>query len=98
MPTATVTTLQDKTKDEADILALIESINQAHHAKDAAAIVAPYTPDAAVFDLSPPLSHRGVDLSQKQGWLDTWDGPIDRESRNFSIAVTGDFAFCHGYY
>jgi ketosteroid isomerase-like protein len=101
MPTATVkdeSTLQCKTRDEPDIRALIESFNQAHRDKDAAAIVAPYTPDAAVFDLAPPLAHRGVDLRQKQAWLDTWDGPIGRESRDFSITVTGDFAFCHGYY
>jgi hypothetical protein len=46
MSTATLkdeSTLKGRTsKDEADIRALIESVHQAHHSKDAAAIAAPY--------------------------------------------------------
>ncbi len=40
----------------------------------------------------------GIDLQEKKAWLDTWEGPIDRESRDFNITVSGDFAFCHGFY
>jgi ketosteroid isomerase-like protein len=86
----------DEAKD--DIRALIEGVHRAHYNKDAAAIVAPYSEDAAVFDLAPPLSHRGMNQREKQSWLDTWDGPIKRESCDFKITVSGDFAFCHGYY
>src|SRR5260370_37810410 len=82
--------------DEADIRALIESVHKAHHTKNAAAIAAAYTQDAAIFNLAPPLSHRGVDLEAKKAWLDTWEGPIDSESRDLSITACGDFAFCHG--
>src|SRR2546430_1495482 len=96
MSTATAPT--QTLKDESDIRALIENIHQAHHNKDAAAIAAPYARDAAVFNLAPPLSHRGVDLTEKQAWLDTWQGPIQCESRDLSITVSGDFAFCHGFY
>jgi PhnB protein len=85
-------------KDEAAIRAVVETVHKAHHNKDAAGIVAGYARDAAIFDLAPPLSHRGVDLQQKKAWLDTWEGPIDRESRDFNITVSGDFAFCHGFY
>jgi ketosteroid isomerase-like protein len=85
-------------KDEADIRALIASVHQAHYNKDAAAIVASYAHDAVIFDLAPPLSHRGMDLQAKQAWLDTWEGPIDRESRDLSITVSGGFASCHGFY
>lgn len=85
-------------KDEADIRALIEAARQAHHDKDATAIVARYAPDAAIFNLAPPLSHHGVDLQEKQAWLDTWEGPIDLDSRDFHITVSGDFAFAHGFY
>lgn len=101
MPTATLKDLASKdqtSKDEVAIRALIESAHKAHHNKDAAAIAAPYAPDAAVFNLAPPLSHRGVDLDEKQAWLDTWDGPIDFESRDFNIKVTGDSAFGYGFY
>jgi ketosteroid isomerase-like protein len=85
-------------RDEADIRALVERIDKAHHSKDATAIVAPYAQDAVVCDLAPPLCHRGTDLQAKQAWLDTWEGPIDRESRDLNITVSGDFAFCHGFY
>jgi len=85
-------------KDEADIRAIVESVHQAHHNKDAAALVAPYAQDAVIFNLAPPLSHRGMDLQEKQAWLDTWEGPVDCESREIDITVSGDFAFCHGFY
>jgi ketosteroid isomerase-like protein len=96
MSTATVKT--HSSKDEVDIRALVESLDKAHHNKDAAAIAAPYAQNAVVCDLAPPLSHHGMDLQTKQAWLDTWEGPIDRESRDFNVTVSGDFAFCHGFY
>jgi ketosteroid isomerase-like protein len=95
---STATVKGQYTRDEAEIRALVEAIEKAHHNKDAAAIVAPYAQDAVVCDLAPPLSHRGMDLQAKQAWLDTWEGPIERESRDFNITVSGDFAFCHGFY
>jgi ketosteroid isomerase-like protein len=94
---SSATVKPQSSKDEAAICALIEDLNQAHHDKDAAAIVAPYAPDAVVCDLAPPLSHRGVDLKAKQGWLDGWEGPIERETRDLIITVTGDFAFSHSF-
>lgn len=84
-------------RDEADIQALIERALQARHDKDAAAIVAPYATDAAVFNLAPPLTHHGVDRGETQAWLDTWATPIDLEPRDFKITVSGDFAFCYGF-
>jgi ketosteroid isomerase-like protein len=96
MSTATVKV--QPARDGADIRALIESAHRAHHSKDAAAIVASYAQDAVVFNLAPPLSHHGMDLKEKKAWLETWEGPIDWESRDFNITVSGDFAFCHGFY
>ena len=84
--------------DKAAIRAIIEAMHKAHHDKDAAAIVAPYTKDAAIFSLAPPLSHHGMDLAEKQAWLDTWQGPIEHASRDLDISVSGDLAFCHGYF
>ena len=84
--------------DKAAIRAIIAAMHKAHHDKDAAAIVAPYTPDAAIFSLAPPLSHSGMDLGEKQAWLDTWQGPIEHASRDLDISVSGDLAFCHGYF
>ncbi|HEX4008316.1 MAG TPA: nuclear transport factor 2 family protein [Acidobacteriaceae bacterium] len=83
--------------EEAAILAVIERMARARYDKDAAAIAAPYAPGAAVYNLAPPLEHRGVDVAQTQAWLDTWDGPITIEPRHFHIAVSGDMAVAWGY-
>jgi ketosteroid isomerase-like protein len=95
MPTAILT---DTTKDEAAIRVLIEGIVRAHHDKDAAAITAPYAPDAVLYDLAPPLCHQGHDPQDVQAWLDTWDGPIENEARDFSFTITGDLALGRGYF
>ena len=95
---STATVKGQSTREEADIRALLETIEKAHSNKDAAAIVAPYARGAVVCDLAPPLCHRGMNLQVKQAWLDTWEGPIERESRDLDITVSGDFAFCHGFY
>ena len=95
---STATLQVQSSRDGADIRALIESVHKAHHNKNAAAIVAPYAQDAVVFNLAPPLSRRGMELEEKKAWLDTWEGPIDCESRDLNITVSGDFAFCHGFY
>src|SRR5258708_22317604 len=95
---STATVKGQYSRDEADIRALIETVHKAHHSKDAAAIVAPYVRDAVVFSLAPPLSHIGMDLEEKQAWLDTGVGPIALESRRLCITLSGDFPFCHGFY
>jgi ketosteroid isomerase-like protein len=84
-------------KDEADIHALIESMLKANHDKNAAACATAYATDAAVYNLAPPLVHHGIDLKEKQAWYDTWATPIDLESRDFKISVSGDLAFGYGF-
>jgi len=39
-----------------------------------------------------------MDLEEKKAWLNTWEGPIDLDSHDLSITVSGDFALCHGFY
>jgi ketosteroid isomerase-like protein len=94
---ATATQKTSASTDEAEIRGLIASLHQAHHDKDAAAIAAAYEPDAALFTLAPPLAYRGVNLKEKQAWLDTWDGPIEIESRDLKVTVSGDSAFAYGF-
>lgn len=84
-------------RDEAKIRAMFDSIARAHREKDASGIVAPYAPDAEVFNLAPPLTHRGRDREEVQEWLDTWATPIEITARDMEITVTGDFAFAHGF-
>ena len=84
-------------KDEADILAVVETLTSANHDKNAALFAAQFAPDAAVYNLAPPLTHQGIDLAEKQAWFDSWATPVDIEARNFKITVSGDIAFAHGF-
>jgi len=98
MATAALIEHQEQTlKDEAEIRAVIERLHQAHYDKDVQAIAASYAQDAAIFNLAPPLSHQGIDLKEKQAWLDSWDGPIELKPSDLSITISGDLAFCHCY-
>ena len=83
--------------DEARILSLIATMAAALYDKDAPAFAAAFTRDAAIYNLAPPLVHRGVDLAEKQAWFDSWETPIGLEPREFTVSVSGDLAFAHGY-
>lgn len=98
----TASTLHDQAanqavRDELEIRALMDGIHRAHHEKNAAEIVAPYTNDAAFFSLAPPLEHRGRKRQEVQEWLDTWATPVDITPQDFSVRVSGDIAFAHGF-
>jgi ketosteroid isomerase-like protein len=93
-----VITATDQTaKDEAAILSLIDRMKKARYDKNADAVAAQYTPDAAIHSLAPPLIHRGIDIPATKAWFDSWDGPVVIEPRDFHVTVSGDIAFCHGY-
>src|SRR5262245_38711227 len=83
--------------ERAAIEAVLDAVRQGLHDKNSAAIGAQFTPDAVIFDLAPPLTHR-IDLPGLAAWLDTWDGPVDQERRDLTIVTSGDLAFCHGLY
>jgi ketosteroid isomerase-like protein len=83
--------------DGAHILALAESMLKANHDKNADAFATPFAKDAAVFNLAPPLVHHGIDLEEKQAWFDSWATPVDLESRDLKVSVSGDLAFCYGF-
>lgn len=87
-----------QSNDEMAIRAVIESVAKAHYDKNATGIVTPYAQHAEIYSLAPPLRHVGMETKEIQAWLDSWDGPIEREARDLKIAVTGDFALVHGYY
>lgn len=84
-------------RDEIEIRELMDGIHRAHHDKNATALTAPYTSDAAFYSLAPPLEHRGRGLQETQEWLDTWATPIDITAHDFSVRVSGDLAFAHGF-
>jgi ketosteroid isomerase-like protein len=81
--------------DKAAIETVISTFNKAHYDKDAAAVAALYAPEAVLFDLAPPLSHK-VDEKAMAEWFDTWEGPVRSQSRDLKITAGGDAAFSHG--
>jgi len=85
------------TADEAAVLAVVETLRKANLDKNAGLFAAQFSPDAAIFNLAPPLVHHGVDLSEKQAWMDSWATPIEIDSRDLKVTVSGDFAFVHGF-
>ena len=88
MTTATLHEKQGKDQrshDEKEIRALINDMHKAHHDKNGTAIATLYDRQAAVFNLAPPLTHVGVDIGEKQRWLDSWATPVEIESRDLSF-------------
>lgn len=82
--------------DQREILAVLETVRQAHYAKSAAAIDAQFAPNAVVFDLAPPLAHEN-DVEGLSAWLATWEGPVELENRDPAVLVSGDLAVCYGF-
>lgn len=84
-----------KTNDEAQIGDLIESWTKALRAKNIDALMSHYTPDVLLYDLAPPLVHRGAEVYRKswEQWLPTFQGPVGYEIRNLRITTGDDVAF-----
>lgn len=95
MSTATLNV--ESTKDEAAILTVVDALRQSHHDKHVALFAAQFTPNAAIYNLAPPLVHHGINLDEKQAWFDSWVTPVEIEPRDFKVTVSGDIAFAHGY-
>ena len=81
--------------DSAAIEDVLRCVCQGHYDKDPAAIGAQFAPEAVIFDLAPPLGHK-LDIPGLAAWLDSWDGPVSLETRDWVIAANGDLAFCYG--
>ena len=52
-----------------------------------------YAPDAVIFELAPPLWHRGMNRDNVAAWLAGWEGPIRIDARDISTTVDRDLAF-----
>jgi ketosteroid isomerase-like protein len=82
-----------RSQDEADIRRILEDQRAALRAKDARALTEHHAPDVLSYDLAPPLMTRGPDVPGAQAWLATWDGPIDLDIDDLSIAIGDGVAF-----
>ena len=79
--------------DREEIIALCQRLGKAHEARDADEIAACYTPNAAIYDLAPPLGRRGIDRDRIADWLATWNGPIAIDGEDVELIVSGDLAY-----
>ncbi|WP_417308889.1 YybH family protein [Devosia sp.] len=75
---------------------VFEALRQGLLARDAVAICALYLPDALIFDLAPPLG-KPIDEAELALWLSSWAGPVERQTRELRIAVSGDLAVANGF-
>ena len=91
--------MTDTLRDEAEIRNILDDIAKALYAKDAEAMVAHYASDVVIANLAPPLRHKGEEARNTvaiRQWFDTWNGPINVETRDLHIEISGDIAFAHG--
>jgi ketosteroid isomerase-like protein len=87
-----------RSRNEAEIRRLIDDRVKAIQAKDADAAMATSARDILLYDLAPPLEHRGAGVNRKDlaEWFKTFTGPVGYELRGLRITAGNDVAFCHG--
>jgi ketosteroid isomerase-like protein len=91
-----MTTANSKTIEEVAIRRRIESWAKALRAKDLRGVLSHYVPDIVVFDLAPPLQHRGDAYGKGlTEWFPTFEGPIGYEIRDLTVAAGDDVAFSY---
>lgn len=78
--------------DREQIEALFDQLHHAYRDHNADAIIAAYTHDAIIYDLAPPLAHRGLDEKSLTQWLATWDGPLEMDMQDFDITIDENLA------
>jgi len=83
---------------EQQIRELMAAREAAMVARDASTLGSHYAPDVVAFTLAPPLVHRGaevIDVPGRQAWFETFEGPIEYETRDLEVTIGGDIAYCH---
>ena len=90
-------TTSDKSSNEAQIRRLLDDRLKAIHTKEPGGAMASSARDILLFDLAPPLQHRGADVNRKglEDWFSTFTGPVGYELRDLSITAGDDAAFAH---
>ncbi|MFI7133923.1 YybH family protein [Nonomuraea sp. NPDC050153] len=85
------------TSNESEVMELLESRVDASQAKDIDRLLSHYSADIVYYDVVPPLQFTGHDEVRRNfvRWFDEYDGPISLETRDLSIATSGDVAFAH---
>lgn len=90
----------NNTKSESEIRSFIEDWKEALRRKDTDAIMSFYAPEVRLFDIIPPLEHKGHGAYRKiwEMCFPAFEGPIECETRDLSISAGDDMAYSHGLY
>ena len=82
----------------APIRKIIDDRVKAVRCKDVDALVSYYASDVLSFDVVNPLQSTGSDAIRKrlEEWFSSFQGSIDFEICDLTIAASEDVAFCHG--
>jgi ketosteroid isomerase-like protein len=97
MTTFTPANTSSPTKDEAQIRQIIAEQTRAICTKNLDQIMSFYAPDIVIFDMKPPLAHRGAAACHHL-WatsLPCMPTPSGTETQDLTITVSGDLALAH---
>ncbi|GAA2694914.1 MULTISPECIES: YybH family protein [Nonomuraea] len=85
------------TSNDSDVRALLESRVDVSQAKDIDRLMSHYSSDIVYYDAVAPLQFVGAEEVRRNfvRWFDGYDGPISLETRDLTIATSGDVAFAH---
>src|SRR5207253_2497999 len=88
---------ETRNTDEAQIRNILSNWAGAVRVRDSEGLLANVAPGILLFDLINPLQSRGSDALKKRAeeWLSSFQGAIDYETRDLSITMGDDVAFCH---
>jgi len=91
------TTQRHETKTEVLIRTIMEDKAQAIRDKDAARALEAYAPDVSSFDLIEPLRQSGAGVMRQrlEGWLTSFNGPIEFEQRDLEFVTADEAGFCY---
>jgi uncharacterized protein (TIGR02246 family) len=90
-------TTENRTKNEAEIRALVDRLVTAIRAKDVNAAMSIYAPDLVAFDIVPPLQYVTAEVYGKR-WreaFETFQSAIHYEVRDLRITAGDEVAFSH---
>src|SRR5687768_801223 len=87
-----------KTTDEAQIRELIADREIAVRARDVNGSMTNIAPNVVSFDVVNPLRHTGADSIRQRAeeWFGSFQGPVDFETRELTIAAGDAVAFSYG--
>ena len=81
----------------ADVVAVLNGRLEAMRVKDIDRAMSFYSPDIVYFDIIPPHQFVGADAVRRNflRWFAEYQGDIELDTHDLSIAVSGDVAFAH---